>query len=206
MNGGIAYVQRSFDAVVRLALRDTQALSRLDLTADGFFRSFAALVVGAPIYIGCMAGWLHLQFMVLAKNPNYQPEDFDWTAKDLATHVLLYLVLWTAFPVVIFLALRFLRLTAGFSALIIAYNWSSLLVMSLFAIPFALLGVGLIDPYSALAFLFTSFGFVLYYRFYVAMVALQSDATVAMAVSILNALLFFFLVLGRDYLTASLGP
>ena len=47
----IAYMRRSIDAAFRLALRDQRAWNGFDLTADGFFRSFAAILIVMPLNV-----------------------------------------------------------------------------------------------------------------------------------------------------------
>ena len=46
----------------------------------------------------------------------------------------------------------------------------------------------------------TIFGFALYYRFFVAAAALQSDSSTAMAIACVNVLLFFFVMFGINAL------
>ena len=91
-------------------------------------------------------------------------------------------------------------MTARYSALVIAYNWSAIIVMLLFNVPLALFGLGLASPFLTLALLIEIFVFALYYRFFVAVTALQAGASTAMAVAIINVMIFFFIVIGIDTL------
>ena len=206
MNAGFAYVQRSIDAVVRLALRDTQGLSLLDLTADGFYRSFAAMIVAAPLFATYVSGWRNMVISVAtAAGHKFEAAELEFGARDVALSVVMYLLLWFVFPIVALLILRFLNQTARYSALVIAYNWSAILVMLLFNIPLALFGLGIISAFPTVALLFTIFGFALYYRFFLAVAALQAGASTAMAVAAVNVILFFFIVFGIDSLGALLS-
>jgi hypothetical protein len=202
MNGSIAYIQRSIDAVARLALRDTQALSLLDMTVDGFYRSFAAMIVAAPLYAAAISGWRHMviSFATTAGH-KFQPGELEFGAQDFVLDVARYVLLWLAFPIVALAALRFLGQTARYSALIIAYNWSAVIVLLLFNVPLALFGLGISAPFPTVAMMFTVFGFALYYRFFLAVAALQAGSGTAMAIAVINALLFFYIVLGIDFLS-----
>ena len=201
MNGSLAYVQRSIDAVVRLALRDTGALSRLDLTADGFFLSFTAMIVGAPLFATALAGWRYTLISVVTQSGHkLEAADVEFGPVHFALAVLMYLLLWSVFPVAALLMLRFLRQTERYSALIIAFNWSAVLLLLLFNVPFVLFALGAIDGFVTFAILFTIFGFALYYRFFLAGATLQSDSSTAMAIAAVNVILFFFIIFGVDAL------
>jgi len=201
MNAGFAYVQRSIDAVVRLALRDTQAMSQLDLTADGFFRSFWAMIVAAPLFATTLSGWNYLLITIaIEAGHKFEPSELEFGPLEFALSALMYLLLWFVFPFAALAVLRFMRQTERFSALIIAFNWSTILVMLLFTIPPALFGLGLISAFATVAMLFTIFGFSLYYRFFLAAAALQSDSSTAMAIACINVLLFFFILIGMNAL------
>ena len=191
MSVDIAYVQRAVDAALRLALRDTKAITLLDMTADGFYRSFAAMIVAFPLYVVFLAG-------IIAAGQQLDPKEVEFGASDFVLGSLFYLLLWIAFPVVVLLVLRFLGLTARYSALVIAYNWSAVIVMLLFDIPLVLFGLGLISPFPAAALLFTIFGFALYYRFFLGVASLEAGTSTAMAVAIINVIVFFFSFLVID--------
>lgn len=199
MTTAFGYVQRSIDAVVRLALRDTQAISQLDLTADGFFRSFWAMIVAAPLFATSLSGWNFLGMSIaIEAGHKFEPSELEFGPREFALSALMYLLLWFVFPLAAFLILRFMQQTERFSAVVIAYNWSAILVMLLFTIPPALFGLGLIAAFPTVALLFTIFGFALYYRFFVAAAALESDSSTAMAIACVNVILFFFIVFGVD--------
>jgi hypothetical protein len=206
MNGSFAYVQRSIDAVVRLALRDTGALSQLDMTADGFFRSFSAMIVGAPLFAIFWSGWRHLLISAaIESGQKFNPAELEFDGLEFTFSALVYLLPWFVFPIAALLMLRFLQQTERYSALVIAYNWSALLVMAALNVPVALFQVGLVGTAPTFALLFTVFGLSLYYRFFVAGTALQSDTSTAMAITTVNAMLLFFIWAGAISFTALLA-
>ena len=205
MNASIAYVQRSIDAVVRLALRDSQALSLLDMTADGFYRSFAAMIIAAPLYAGFVAGGRSMLIkLAIANGHRFEPGQLEFGARDFLLDGVRFVLLWLIFPVAALMMLRFLKQTARYSAMVIAYNWSAIIVMLLFNVPLALFGLGVATPFLALLLLFTVFGFALYYRFFLGVATLQAGSSTAMAVAAINALITFYIVFGIDALEALL--
>ena len=201
MNGSIAYVRRSIDAVVRLALRDSQALSLLDMTADGFYRSFVAMIVAAPLYAGFVGGvFKRLIKLAIANGHRLEPAELEFGTRDLVLEIVRYALLWLIFPVTALVVLRFLNQTARYSAMVIAYNWSAIIVMLLFNVPLALFGLGIAAPFPTLLLLFTVFGFALYYRFFLGVATLHAGSSTAMAVAAINALLTFYIVFGIELL------
>lgn len=206
MNGSFAYVQRSIDAVLRLALRDSGALAQLDMTADGFFRSFGAMLVGVPLFGAFWSGWRQLLInAAIEAGQKFSATDLEFDGLEFAYSAIVYVLPWLIFPVAALFMLRFLRQTERFSALIIAYNWSALLVITALNIPVALFQLGLIGTSPTFALLFTVFGLSLYYRFFVAGAALQSDSSTALAITTVNAMLLFFTWVGAVSIVAWLA-
>jgi hypothetical protein len=196
MSVDIAYVQRSVDAAARLALRDTQAMESFDLTVDGYFRSFAAMIVALPLYVGLNYGWETIVITYAKAIGDQHTAALSFDVSDFALYTLDYLLSWLAFPVVMVFVLRFLGLTARYSALVIAYNWGTIIVFLLDVPAVALFGLGVISAFQALALQLIIFGFGLYYRFFVAMTALQSKPSVALAVALIDFITLSFLGLG----------
>jgi hypothetical protein len=198
MSVDIAYVQRSIDAAARLALRDAQAMASFDLTADGYFRSFAAMIVALPLYIVLNHGWEKIGMAI-------GEQGSEANAVYFGLYALGYLLSWVAFPIVMIFVLRFLGLTERYGALVVAYNWGTIIVLLLDVPAILLFGLGIITAAQALLLEFVVFGVGLYYRFFSAMTALQSRATVAMAVALIDFITLSFLALGLSALSRLLN-
>ena len=192
MSVDVAYVQRSIDAAARLALRDTQAMASFDLTADGYFRSFVAMILALPLYVIRNSEW---ERIILAYKPSLGVEVAGPSSTLFALYSLDYLLLWLAFPVVMIFVLRFLNLAERYSALVIAYNWGTIVLFLLQVPPITLFRLGLVDAAQALILQVFLFGFALYYRFFSAMTALQSTPSTAMAVALIDFITLSFLSL-----------
>lgn len=190
----IAYMRRSIDAAFRLALRDQRAWSGFDLTAEGFFRSFAAMLIVLPLNI-----IFDLFVTNVATRKVIAEGGTVKGAYDLSDAVFSTVVMcaeWLIFPVVMIFVLRFVGLAHRYSALIIAHNWATV-VIALVNIPaFALGSMGVFSPDLTYDVYFIVLGLTLYYRFYVAQTALDAGLGIAGAVTFLDFLLKIYFALG----------
>ena len=118
-------VTRSIHGAWRIARMDPDALDYFDLTIDGFWRSFAALLVVAPFYIiflilnyGNQAG------LELPTGPVVSTEFY------VAVKLVAYIIGWLAFPLIMVPISRLLDLSQNYVPYIIVWNWSNVLVMA----------------------------------------------------------------------------
>jgi len=118
-------VTRLIHGAWRVARMDPDALDYFDLTIDGFWRSFAALLVVAPFYIiflilnyGNQAG------LELPTAPVVSTEFY------VAVKLVAYIIGWLAFPLIMVPILRLLDLSQNYVPYIIVWNWSNVLVMA----------------------------------------------------------------------------
>lgn len=190
----IAYMRRSIDAAFRLAMRDPRGWSGFDLTADGFFRSFVAILIVMPlnIVIDLFAASVAAQKKLaegIALTGAYELSDAIFSTIAMLGE-------WMIFPVTMVFVLRFVGLAHRYSALIIAHNWATV-VIALVNIPaFALGSMGIFSPDLTYDVTFIVLGLTLYYRFYVAQTALDAGAGIAGAVTLLDFLLKIYFALG----------
>lgn len=197
----LAYMRRSIDAAFRLAIRDQRGWNGFDLTTDGFFRSFAAILLVMPlnILIDLFATNVAIQRKLAeggAVTGSYDISDAVFSTVALCAE-------WMIFPLVMIFVLRFVGLAHRYSALVIAHNWSSV-VIALVNIPaFALGSMGIFSPDLAYDVTFIVLGLTLYFRFYVAQTALDAGLGIAGAVTMLDFLLKIYFAIGIQA-TASL--
>lgn len=171
----LAEVERALTGAWLLALRDPRAFEWFDLTVEGFWRSFWAALVAAPLYLFLAAhehavtGW---------------PADPLWTA---TVRTLSYAADWAVFPVVAFLLVRLADLGHRYVAYIVANNWATVLQLLAFAVAVALAGflpeaLGSIIVLAVLVL-------VLVYRWLVARQALATSGAVATAFVLVDLVL-----------------
>ena len=186
-----AYYRQSIGAAFRLAARDHEGLKQFDLSAEGFFRSFAAFAFVVPLNILFDLFMLRL---LEAKSLSEGKADAlgSYGLPELLFSTATLGIEWLIFPIAAIFLLRFLNLSDRYATLIIAHNWGRI-VTGLFNLPtIVLFSLGLISHQVAFDLLFITFGLTLYYRFYITQTALEVGWSLAMAITIIEILLMIF--------------
>ena len=166
----IAEAVAALQGSLMLAARRPDALSRFDLTVGGFWRSFLAVLVIAPLYLYADA--------VDTRHPMPGMETGAAApAASLATLVLE----WAAWPLFVALLTRGTRLGPNFARYVTVYNWSSNLVVALMVVPLVALDAGLIGVETAAATSAVLLFAALWYRWLIAVLALEATMLVAVA-------------------------
>ena len=116
---------QSIHGAWRIALMDRNALSYFDVTIDGFWRSFVALGVVAPMYIG---------FLILSHGKSQGMELPAEALPALEWYIIVKLVaftaVWLIFAAVMVPISRLLDLSDNYVQYIIVWNWSNVLSMA----------------------------------------------------------------------------
>jgi hypothetical protein len=178
------YVQRALTGVFRLSLHDTKGLSWFEMTADGFFRSFWAIALSAPLYAYALLGTIRA-FEAMPDAGGKQVS----LAVFLALHSLNFLGGSVVFLVAMAPLSRMLELQGRFVPFAIAYNWGTLAIQLIAAIPVLAFGTGLINAADAVSFSFVALGFGLYLRFASFSVSLNAPWPIAASLALTETLL-----------------
>jgi hypothetical protein len=158
---------RSLYASWLLLIRDTQGYRYFSQTEAGFWRSFSAILIIAPLYL--YAGTVQIQL----------PDEPAPVSPSLAAAIVGLVLQWIGWPLAMVPIARWLGLAHAYARYIIAYNWSSVLVVAVMVPPLMLLDAGLIAPgFAALLAFVLTIG-ALYYRWYVALTAFETTGIVA---------------------------
>lgn len=189
MSMDLAYMSRSVDAAFDLVVRDQRAWSKFDLTTEGFYRSFAAMLIVVPliILIEVLADQVAVAELIRQGKPvinhaAYGLGDAVFAAVTLS-------VQWLLFPVAMIYLLRYLDLAQCYAALIIAHNWATVVIWLLHLPPFLLYAAGIITSDLAIQLNLIIMGFTLYFRFYIAQTALGTTWLLAAGVTMIDFLL-----------------
>ncbi len=158
-------IQRSLIGAFLLWRGHPGAMAWFDLSVEGFWRSFFAALLVAPLYalliVGDYAG-------------SDLPASIPWL---VLVHALGYLLDWISFPVVAALLVRIFDLESRYVALIVADNWAS--VLQALVLGTAVL-LGRLTPGGAGTFLVLgAFLLVLIYQWRVARQALATSGGIA---------------------------
>jgi hypothetical protein len=168
----------------RLARGDRDGMNFMNLSIDGFWRSFFAAVLAAPAYL-----------LILLIQHTSMDMEMSWLP-DLSSYVLG----WICWPLVALGLTRMMGLAHNYIPYIITYNWANLVHIS-FLLPIALITHGQVLPQglAAMVGLVATLA-VLVYLWWVTRVALGASAGIAIGFVVLDVLLGFLLSHGTDRL------
>ncbi len=132
-------VARSLRGSWHLMTRGPEALPELDLTRDGFWRSFLAFALMLPATIAILAA---VRLMAGLTNSAGL-----FTAPALVLSVIAALALTILAVPALLIALRpTLAQTPRFTSFVIAWNWAGIVSASLMAVPAAVFAIGWAPP------------------------------------------------------------
>jgi hypothetical protein len=179
-----AEIQRSVQGAWLLAKGDTRGMNLFDLSVDGFWRSFAAMLIVAPLYA-----------LVLLAQPAPPGEPGSLTGAVFAEAVA-YVVGWAAFPIAAIFLTRLLGLAAGYVSLIVANNWSAVVQIAFYA-AVVLLGTVLSGELRTLVLLAATLA-ILVYQWFVIRTALDTGSGTAFGIVVIDVLLSMAVSRGMD--------
>ena len=169
-----AEIARSLTGAWRLLLLDPGAMRWFDISLGGFWRSFFAALLVAPLYV--LRGLL-------------EPAAIEVEAAGVGHavgQVLAYVLAWAAFPVAMIFIARFLDLRSAYVGFIVALNWARVLQAVLLV---AVSGAAAVAGAASDFLMVTAIGVVLAYQWVVTRTALSTTGPVAAALVIIDALL-----------------
>ena len=184
-------VTRSIYGVWRLALLDASGFAWLNVSIDGFWRSFFAAILVAPLYV---------LIQIMGGSADGVADDLGWVVLVKGVG---YALSWIIFPVVMLFLSRMFALADFYVGYIIAVNWSSTIQIVAFFAVVALTAGGVV-PAGMGALLITAVtAALLFYQWFIARVALQVGGLTAAGLVAIDVLLGVFINLGSDSLIAA---
>ncbi len=154
---------------------DAGGMRQFDVSIAGFWRSFFAAVLVAPLYI--------LRGLV---DPGASTESEATGIGTALTAVVTYVLVWAAFPVAMIFISRLLDLRHAYVGFIVALNWARVLqAVLLVAVSGAAAVAGAPSDFLTL----TAIAAVLAYQWVVTRTALATSGAVAAALVVIDALL-----------------
>jgi hypothetical protein len=170
-------VTRALYGAYRLARLDTGGMAYFDVSADGFWKSFFAAVIIAPLY---------LLFLLL----HYQAAGIDAPfIRYISLEVIAYVVSWALFPLVMAGVTKFLQREEKFIAYIVAYNWATVW-QNAFYLPIQILvAAGILSPEAGSTIGISVLMAVLFYVWFITRTALGVPVSTAVALVVLDLIL-----------------
>jgi hypothetical protein len=159
-------ISRSTHGAIALFKGDPQGLRQLDVSYDGFWRSFQVILLLLPV-IGVLI--LSERAYLLAHLP-YTEETFP-SGTFVASRLIGFALDWVAFPVVLALIARPLDLTRRYVPLVVALNWAALVAAVPAVVPHLLGLLGLVGEETTMVLHLVALGIVLRYQYMVTRIA-----------------------------------
>ena len=171
---------------------DAGAMRHFDVSFEGFWKSFFAILVILPIVLLYIHGeW---QTLSLAEARSGDPLDVPPSyGVFLLKRLFVTLLDWLAYPLIVLAAARPLGIEARVVPYIVAQNWCTAIVSAIVAAPGIMFGYGLTSGTIAGMMTLVLFAFALRYFYVVARIALDVPAGFAIGLVAFNAVssLFF---------------
>ncbi|HYM33254.1 MAG TPA: hypothetical protein VEU47_18285 [Candidatus Cybelea sp.] len=176
-------IVRSVYGAWRLAHLDASGMIHFNQTIEGFYRSFAAAVLVAPLYfIQVLVQWDSDAAHAVANG-----QTPDSMGQSLTLEFATYAIGWLMYPALVALISRPLALNQRYVPYIIAYNWSQAIII-VFWLP--LTAAIQTSPVEGIAPMLWLAGFLATngYMWFVARAALQTSSITALALVFIDVL------------------
>jgi hypothetical protein len=175
-------ITRSLTGAWRLALNQPDAMRFFDISLDGFWRSFQAIVLIAPAYaLTAMADRRAMLSDAIAD------ESFSDAGFIVAKTITLALD-WITLPIILAALAAPLGIKRGYTAYIVARNWTTVLIILPFAAIALLEALGLFSVEVAALMSIASLAIVFRVSYVVARRALNAGMDVAIGIVVLDFL------------------
>ncbi len=156
-----------------------EGLRKLDLTIDGFWRSFGAVVLILPVALIALAS----ERVALAEIGG---DAAALTGGYVMLRLIAVIADWLAFPAILALLARPMGIASRFVPYIVARNWTAVLIAAMFGVPHLLHALGVL-PTALLSFLLLIlFGVAVWFAYVVVRTAMQVPPVMAVPVVILE--------------------
>ena len=164
---GLNEILRALYGAYRLARFDAGGLTFFDATVGGFWRSFFAAVIVAPLYVTMLG--VRFTSQAIEATP----------ARFLAIEMISYVIGWVAYPLVMTTVVRAIDRERHYLRYMVAYNWAGVW-QSLLYLPLVILTYGGAVPERAVAVpTLAAFLAILVYAWFIARVGLAIPGLVA---------------------------
>jgi hypothetical protein len=189
MTPSAAEISRSIYGAVRLARWDASGHEMFERTPEGALRSFFAAAIVAPAYL----------ILLLLRYAD-MPEGIAF-GRFLLTEGIAYAITWTAFPLVAWHFAAFTGRRDRYPGFLAAYNWSSVVQMTVY-LPVIALGASELLPQAlaeGVAMVVTLL--MLAYQWFILRTGLAVGAAMAVGLLMLDVLISIFVSGMADTIT-----
>lgn len=181
-----AEIRESLAAVVRLWRGDVSAFETFDRSLDGFWRSYTAALIGAPV---------HALLLLATRGQAAAPID---SVHDLAVEAIAYATTWLAWPLLIVAIAERLDRAERYFDYMVPYNWATL--AQLLVLTAAALLRTILPGFLGGVLMLVAFAAVIHLQWFLARFGLQIGTGLAILVVIADFSLSFLVSGLADYL------
>jgi len=164
--------------LMRLARGDVGGLDCFDRSVDGFWRSFRAAVIAYPLYL-----------MLLMMRVTIAEWERSGGFYIISVETIAYVVAWVAFPLAMLTVTRWINRSHRFFDFMVPYNWSQLPQSALFVLVGLQAESQAVSAQPAQVIEIAAAIAVLAYEWFVARVALETTASAAALVVLVDLVL-----------------
>jgi len=187
-------VASSLYGAFRLARFDPSGLNYFNISLNGFWNSFFAAVIVAPLF-GLL---ILLQYQNVPVDPPPSPIRFGFA------HGIGYVISWTIFPVLMISLVRFIKRDVYYVRFIIAYNWAAVL-QNAFYMPLAIAAqLGMLSAEAGTFLGLIVLTAVLFYVWFVTRVTLAVSPGMAAAIVFFDLVVSIIVTSWTDMVALSL--
>jgi hypothetical protein len=179
------YLQDSLAGAWTIMRGRREGLARLDLSIEGFWRSFGAIVLLIPF---AALALLSQQRMVEAAGDAVDTPG-DLSGGGIGVEAVAFLADWVIFPLVFAALARPLGLGDRYVPFIVARNWSAVILAAMLAVVHAVHVLGIVPSSLAPFLLIGALAVALRFSYVVAKTALDVPVGVALGVVVLDFLI-----------------
>jgi hypothetical protein len=180
----LADIKAGLTGAIRLFRADPRAMQAFDVSIDGFWKSFLAVVVILPLYLVYLHGeWSGLATRVVdaGEAPSF--------AGFLVVRLFILAIDWLAYPLIVLAAARPLGISKRVVPYVIAQNWASVVASTIIVIPGIAYSAGVVSDSLAVAGTLLMILVALRYFFVVARIALGAPVGLAIGLVAFNTVL-----------------
>ena len=171
-------IRLALTGTLRLARGDRGGLTCFDRSLDGFWRSFRAAIIAYPLYLVLLT--------MRVSVPEWQRSG---GLRIVIVETIAYVIAWTAFPLIMLTVTRWLGREHRFFDFMVPYNWSQVPQSALFVLVGLEAESGVLGAQAAQAIEVAAAVAVLVYEWFIARVALDTTASAAVFVVVVDLLL-----------------
>jgi hypothetical protein len=175
-------VRQALVGALRLARGDRGGLSCFDRSLDGFWRSFRAAVLSYPLYL-----------MLLTMRVSVAEWERSGGLWIVMVETIGYVIAWTAFPLAMLTVTRWIDRAHRYFDFMVPYNWSQVPQSALFVLVGIEAETGLLGAPAAHTIEAVAAIAVLVYEWYIARVALDTTASAAGLIVLVDLVLGVFI-------------